>query len=186
MPTSNILCHLLVDSCWILFENDIHCWWQSKVRLFQHTSQCLSHNLIIAEFEDGPSNGWSYKNAIYQDCKKYEIVMLSPESYDCCPRTSWGKFNGSICFSCVTSFPAFTNYSLPENYGKVKISRIYQDVVFARRESLLNCVINSSGLTERGGEIAKVDIGQHECEFQKKVALFSQAHFHLSHLRSFS
>ena len=25
-----------------------------------------------------------------------------------------------------------------------------------------------------------------KCEFQKKVALFSQAHFHLSHLRSFS
>ena len=72
------------------------------------------------------------------------------------------------------------------NHAKVKISRIYQDVVFARRESLLNCVINSSGLTERGGEIAKVDIGQHECEFQKKVALFSQTHFHLSHLRSFS
>ena len=82
--------------------------------------------------------------------------------------------------------PSLTNYSLPENYGKVKISRIYQDVVFARRESLLNCVINSSGLTERGGEIAKVDIGQHECEFQKKVALFSQPHFHLSHLHSFS
>ena len=74
----------------------------------------------------------------------------------------------------------------PKSSGKVKISRIYQDVVFARRESLLNCVINSSGLTERGGEIAKVDIGQHECEFQKKVALFSQSHFHLSHLRSFS
>ena len=146
MPTTNILCHLLVDSCYILFENHIHCWWQSKVRLFQHTSHCFSHNLIIAEFEDETSIEWSYKNAIYQDCKKCEIVMLSPESYDCCPRTSWGKFNGSICFSCVTSSPAFTNYSLPKNYGKVKISRIYQDVVFARRESLLNCVINSSGL----------------------------------------